>query len=165
MSEKWDKDYNEVDLTAIQRMQIMQDEADERHAARRRENSYTDSVPALGEEELRATYPYIQSLPNDAYQLNTEYNAHPDPWYSNRIYAVCHNCGSINYKNVVRETTTCRRCRSHNVAIVRGAIIQSAVEMWIEQTNGQAVLQMDQIFAARKERMKAERRAARNDVH
>ena len=160
----WDKDYNESSLSSEQILAIEQAERDrQRLEANRRAGYINDQLPAISREELLERYQYHRSVNTDSWIWN-DWHGWPDSYGANRQISVCHHCGSIVWKNTIREVSTCNRCHSHNITILRAADVQKAVLDYITRNGWESLgLDMPRIFAARKERLKQERRARRNE--
>ena len=156
----WDQDYNEGDLTAYQRAEIQAQEELRRAQQRNARDSHL-TVPMKTREDLLEQFQYHHTIPNDSYVWE-DWRGGSDTWGANKLWQVCHNCGWIQFKNTPRETNKCGRCKSRSAVIVTAADISSCI------LNQQAIsqhsigVQLWEVYEDRRQRLREQRRAARN---
>ena len=154
MSEdNWDKDYNKDNISAVDLASVELQEAIREEEQRRILNGEF-VLPFLPDEFLRENF-----ITHNSTSENTYYTTpHTGLYTANRAIWICHDCGCFGYKNTFREKFRCNyhRCRSRNVTICRAGDISMLIRTL--QRPAQPGVNMQDIWNARRERMRLARR-------
>lgn len=157
MNNEWDNPYNPGSITVEQQMQEQQLRWD-REAESREQRLGHFEVPSIDNEMVR------QNFPKWANQQPDEYSPYIARWAANRTIWICHHCGSFGYKYSTRELFKCYSCRSRNVQVCKAGDLS----LVMRANNIFPGVNMEQVYQARKERLRQRRRderAIRDSVH
>lgn len=163
MSEVWDQDFNTGSVPQEVLNRIYDEENERRWAEerairqeQRRARGYIDSS-YISNELIRAHFPRWTdaALEDQAWS-----DGHLARWQANRMIWICHRCGSFGYKYSLRETFKCYSCRSRDVQILRSGEISMAIRSIVPATS--IGTNMQDIYLARRERLRQARLARRN---
>ena len=160
MSNEWDEADNSVDTAILQRERQREQQRNTwaeqraiRDAARmRRREAMGFFVPrGLSDEELTDNFPHLVS--QVARENPYRHNGLAAGWLANKLFYVCHNCGSISYKctHDISELFKCSCCRSRNIVVLRAGEISLAIR------DTGIGLDMQEVYNGRRERLRRER--------
>jgi rubrerythrin len=80
-------------------------------------------------------------------------------WAANRLHWVCHNCGTIGHKcGDTSELFKCYSCNSRNMSVLRAGEISMA----IRNRDLEYGINMQEVYNARRERLRQKRRERRS---
>lgn len=177
MEEKWDRESNMLTEEEQEEEQSrffrerMELELVERTLRRQREATNYVEPSAVSAREMAGLLPYqaerlrreaMEPSPfnNETYDLEY-YDSHPEEvyssWWANKLWAICHNCGSVGFKNGrVRKTWKCGGCHSRNVQVVRAADLSRVM-----REHREVGVHMEDVYNDRQQENRV-RRAARS---
>jgi hypothetical protein len=163
MSESWDQDFNTLSVPQEVLNRIRDEENERRWAEeratlqeQRRSRGYIDSS-YISNELIRVHFPRWTDA---SVEDNSWSDGHLAIWQANRMIWICHRCGAFGYKYSLRETFKCYCCRSRNVQVLRSGEVSLAIRSIVPAT--EIGTNMQDIYLARRERMRTARLARRN---
>ena len=157
MNNEWDIPYNPGSISIAQQLQENERSWERERVLREIRLGHFD-VPSIDNEVVR------QNFPRWANQQPDDYSPYIARWAANRTVWICHNCGCFGYKYSTRELFKCYACRSRNVQVCKAGDLS----LVMRASNIMPGVNMEQVYQARRERLRQRRRderAIRNSVH
>lgn len=156
MQNEWDRDTNILTEEEKRAEWERQWQAERAERARRREISgRRDYVipPGMPENEVNDLFPHHRERYTD--EERRQYAFRDDiymPYWANKLYFVCHNCGHIGWKHARCHQLYKCYCGSRNGVLIRASHISKILRDHPEYTT-----HMEDVFNERQDRNRRER--------